>query len=101
MDRVNFASDHLGNLENPGVENIVDHILAAHHDSITSDQLVDKCLDTLGPLKVSKGTKESLLEVASKIDSIESNGHSSKQKIKELILELIRMIVSSREYQFV
>ena len=101
VNRVNFASDHLGNLENPGVENIVDHILAEHHDSITSDQLVDKCLDTLGPLKVSKGTKDSLLEVASKIDSIESNGHSSKQKVKELIPELIKMIVSSREYQFV
>jgi uncharacterized protein (DUF1800 family) len=101
VNRVNFASDHLSNLENPGVENIVNHILGAPDDSITAERLVDKCLDTLGHLKVSKRTKESLLEVATKIDSIESNGHSKKQKIKELIPELIRMIVSSREYQFV
>jgi uncharacterized protein (DUF1800 family) len=101
VNRVNFASDHLGNLDNPGVENIVNHILAENQYSITAGQIVDRCLEVLGPLEVSEDTKNSLLEVASKLDVIESNGHSRQQKIKKLIQELIRMIVSSREYQFV
>ena len=101
VNRVNFASDHMSNLDNPGVENIVNHILENNSSPITPQQVVDNCIEVLGPLEISDDTKVSLLEVASKLDRIESNGHSRQQKTIELIQELIRMIVSSKEYQFV
>ena len=91
----------MSNLDNPGVENIVNHILENNSSPITPQQVVDNCIEVLGPLEISDDTKVSLLEVASKLDRIESNGHSRQQKTIELIQELIRMIVSSKEYQFV
>lgn len=101
VNRVNFASDHMSNLDNPGVENIVNYILENNNSPITPQQVVDNCIEVLGPLEISADTKVSLLEVASKLDRIESNGHSRQQRTIELIQELIRMIVSSKEYQFV
>ena len=91
----------MSNLDNPGVENIVNHILENNNSPMTPQQVVDNCIEVLGPLEISADTKVSLLEVASKLDRIESNGHSLQQKTIELIQELIRMIVSSKEYQFV
>ncbi len=50
VERVNFVSKEMGNVMNPGVRSIIDR-LAAENGSLTSEALVDQCLDLIGPLE--------------------------------------------------
>ena len=66
VDRVNFAAEHIGDLSNPGVRDMVDRIVEECGGAPTPGELVDACLDTVGPLVVSDDTRTSLIEIASR-----------------------------------
>ena len=100
VDRVNFAASHIGNMSNPGVRDMVDRIARECGDTSAAGELVDTCLDVIGPMLVSDDTRDSLIEVASKgRDEAEQNGHSENGADQQRIVEILKMIVSSREYQ--
>ena len=56
VSRVNFASDQVGDLNHTGVRDIVDR-LACSGSTLTPEQLVDGCLDLIGPLPVEEKTR--------------------------------------------
>ena len=93
VDRVNFATSHIGDDSNPGVKNLIERV--GFEDKQPS-KLIDDCLETLGYVEIETDTYQKLEEVATaglkKSDS--SEGVSSN-----LIIELFKLIVSSREYQ--
>ena len=94
VDRVNFAAQRLGDTSTPGVKKLVSRVTDTS-DSSDPVELVDACLDALGPMDVSDDTKSMLIEVASRGIQAEPSGRASQ----ELILSLFKLIVSSREYQ--
>ena len=51
VERINFASDYLGNTEMPGIKDIVSR-LASRGTALTPADFVDGCLDLVGPLLV-------------------------------------------------
>ena len=89
VDRVNFAAQHIGDASNPGVQDMVSRVSGADSDP---EELVDACLDVLGPMDAGDETRVMLAEVA-------SAGMQNGGVTQELILDLFKMIVSSREYQ--
>ena len=101
VDRVNFAAEHIGDLSNPGVRDMVDRIVEECGGAPTSDELVDACLDTVGPLVVSDDTRASLIEIASRDGEIAFGRSPQDDKQVHLMRDLLKMIVSSREYQLV
>ena len=64
MERVNFASERLGDLESPGVEAIVDRILGSGDGELSGEEMVDGAFDELSLTAVSDKTRSALLDFA-------------------------------------
>ena len=98
MNRVNFAAKQFSDIEKPGVKAIVDRI-TSEGSVLPPDQLVDACLDLMGPIAMSDVAKQEIVDQAAQdgdynFDSIPSDAQSSKR-----VVEVLRMIAASREYQ--
>jgi len=97
MARIKFISDNVGNTAAPGVRNIIDRLKAK--GSLSPDQLVDGCLDLLGPVEVSSDTKAQLLSQANEWGQISwSNGNTGAAD--QHVGQMLQLIVATREYQF-
>ena len=100
VDRVNFAAEHIGNISNPGVKGMTSRVKSDRGTSSDPGDLVDACLDVLGPLNVSDDTRTLLIEIATAgLESATSKSDESDSNADQLILDLFKIIVSSREYQ--
>ena len=91
VDRVNFVAQRMSDASKPGVRSMVARV----GESSDPEELVNACLDVLGPMEVAENTLGLLVEFASRGIQAEPTGKASQ----ELILSLFKMIVSSREYQ--
>ena len=60
MSRINFVAAQIGNPDLPGVQAIIDRLKA--QGTKTPEQLVDGCLDLLGPVEVGADTKKELTD---------------------------------------
>ena len=87
IERINFASEQLGDPGKPGVKALVDRICAGG-DDLSPERLVDRCLDEIGAFSVSDGTRDALVRFA------EEGGHT-----RERVEHLLRLAASSREFQ--
>jgi hypothetical protein len=97
MARINFMAERVGNTSLPGVRGIIDRLRAK--GSLTPEQLVDGCLDYLGPVTVGADTKQQLMSQANEWGQISwSNGGSAKAD--QQVGEMLQLIVATREYQF-
>ena len=86
VERVNFASQYLGNPASPGVQDIADRL----ESDIDSEVLVDSCLDLLGPITVSDETRATL---------VASSEAYEDDDLTTRVAETLRLIGSTREYQ--
>ena len=89
VDRVNFASGEMADASRPGVRSMIDRI-KVQWDGASPQGLVEACLDQIGPIIVSDGTKEQLVNHAKG----EAAGTPSNR-----IVEMLQLIVATREYQ--
>jgi uncharacterized protein (DUF1800 family) len=98
MARINFASEQFSNAALPGISAIIDGVVARNVAS-SAEALVDACLDLMGPLSVHEQTRQEL--VAHAADSLSGRDPSaaSREAITADILELLQLIVATREYQ--
>jgi hypothetical protein len=97
MARINFMAERIGNTSLPGVRAIVDRLKA--RGSLSPEQLVDGCLDLLGPMEVASDTKQELLSQAKEWGQISwSNGNA--QASDQRVAQMLQLVVATREYQF-
>jgi hypothetical protein len=97
MARINFMAERVGDLSLPGVRRIVDRL--KQRGSLSPEQLVDSCLDLMGPLEVGADTKQQLLAQANEWGQISwSNGGAATAD--QHVGEMLQLIVATREYQF-
>ena len=88
VSRINFASKQFANVEKPGVRAIIERIRAANPSS--PQELVDLCLDHMGPVLVNDDTKREMIEQA---------GYPGPLDSTEKIVSLFQLIVAAREFQ--
>ena len=98
MERLNFASEQVGNLDNPGVKSIVGSVVADGDGAISPERLVDRSLDQLGALSVSEDTRRSLIEYTSHEGDLDSSAEPD-EKAQQRVMDLLRMAVSTAEFQ--
>ena len=97
MARINFMAEKVGDTAAPGVQSIISRLKT--RGSLSPEQLVDGCLDLLGPVVVNPDTKQQLLSQANEWGQISwSNGssHAADQHVGQML----QLIVATREYQF-
>lgn len=93
IERVNFASSEISDLEKPGIKKLISRIKGEISNSISDKGLLDKCSETIG-CDLSNSTKGFLL------DSIE-NSPNNNQKLDEQIGQVLGFIAATKEYQLV
>jgi len=98
MRRVNFAADMIGDTTKPGIKAIIDRLKQDNTTSPTA--LVDTCLDLLGPLEVSEGSRQELVAHADESGDLNWKSNTEVNGSSDRISEMLQLIVSLREYQY-
>ena len=100
VERVNFVSKQLSDVRKPGVNAIIDRLAAGDGGTLSPTQVVDSCLDLMGPLDVSDETRTALMEHVTRKGavSLREDGPSDEQKRR--VGELLGLIASTREFQW-
>jgi len=97
MARINFMAEKVGETSSPGVRSIINRLKAK--GSLSPDQLVDGCLDLLGPVHVETDTKQQLLAQANEWGQV-SWDNGSSEVADQHVGAMLQLIVATREYQF-
>ena len=92
MKRTNFVSELISDTERPGVRNIIDRIKLAGSNPIN---IIDACLDIMGPMDVSDQTRRELIDHSEKQGDFDWNSDG-----EEKLIEVLQLLVATREYQF-
>ena len=99
LHRVNFAVGEFSDMGKPGARDIVARIKALG-PRLTPEQVVDTCLDLLGPLVVSNSIRDELLDHAATGGDICFGSEAQDMESEERIKGVLQLIVATREYQF-
>ena len=99
VERINFITKELGNVQNPGVRAIIDRLAAAPGGTLTPAQLVDQCLELVGPLAVEDETRAALVEFAARDGEIHLQEHQPGDPAEQRIGNMLRIIAATREFQ--
>jgi len=98
MARINFVAEQVGNTSAPGVQAIIKRLRAM--GVLQPEQMVDTCLDLLGPIQVNPETKIVLVEQVKEWGPIRWETDEDAELATKRTGELLQLIVATREYQF-
>ena len=98
MRRVNFVADLVGDVGRPGIQAIVTRL--RDQGVTTGEQMVDGCLDLLGPLEVAPESKAELTDLANEKGEYKWDTEEDLRVSSQRVSELLQLIVSLREYQY-
>ena len=96
MARINFVAAQVGNPDLPGVQAIIERL--KKQGTRTPEQLVDNCLDLLGPVEVGDDTKRELTEQAKQWGEIRWDGDAEAQNAARRAAEMLQLI-AARKYR--
>jgi hypothetical protein len=97
VERINFAAQQVRDVSKPGVQSIIDRLRAV--SPLSPEGFVDSCLDLVGPLTVSKDTRDALLHYARLGGELRFDTADEERTAAQRVSELLQLIVASREYQ--
>ncbi|PKB78585.1 MAG: hypothetical protein BZY88_17620 [SAR202 cluster bacterium Io17-Chloro-G9] len=98
MRRVNFTADYVGDTSRPGIQSMISRLKA--QGSQSPEQLVDGCLDLMGPLEVTPESHKELVDYAGEKGEVRWDTEEASGTSTERVGELLQLIVSLREYQY-
>ena len=99
--RVNFMADKFSDTSLPGVQDIIGRVAASNGTAMTSDDLVDHCLDLMGPLSVKDKTRKELIEyVDGEGGSVSWQSPEDFANASRVTGRVLALIAGTREYQF-
>ena len=99
VERINFVSDQVGNIDLPGVRAIIDR-LSAQSDTTSPEGFVDGCLDLLGPLEVTEKTRDSLIAHTRQAGPLRRDTGQERSNFARRVGEMLQMVAASAEYQY-
>lgn len=99
VERINFASDYLGQTDLPGVRGMIDRLMA-RGDVLSPEQFVEGCLDMVGQLQVTSETRRELVSHAQRGGELRHASAAERAQFAERSGEMFQMIAATSEYQF-
>jgi len=87
VERLNFASQQMSNVENPGVAGVIGD--GSHQ---ADDSLVQRCLDEMGVTSVSEGTRSILENFAAQNRDLENDA-------TQIVAQMLQMVAATHEFQ--
>lgn len=98
MRRVNFAAELVGDITRPGIRAIIGRLQA--QNARTPSEIVDTCLDLMGPLEVLPTSHAELISFASQDGDFSWDTPEQVERSSTRVGELLQLIVAQREFQF-
>jgi uncharacterized protein (DUF1800 family) len=95
VERINFTADNVGNINLPGVRDIIAR-LRAEGPTLTPERLVDGCLQLLGGYELSAETRSELVALARNEGAIDTGA----EKFPRRVAQMLQSIVATTEYLF-
>jgi uncharacterized protein (DUF1800 family) len=95
--RINFVADRVADITLPGVRDMVVRVRAM--GAIDPEQLVEACLDLMGPLEFQESTRRELAAHASESGRVSWDTEDEAARSTRRVTEMLGLIASSREYQ--
>ncbi len=99
VERVNFVSQELSNVERPGIQAIIDRLASGDSGPLSPEELVERCLDLVGPIQVSDSTRNTLLGFARRQGDLDLAGHQAGDEAEQRVGNMLRLVASTREFQ--
>ena len=99
VERINFASDYLGNTQLPGVQSLIGRLMA-QGQVLSPESLVNGCLDLLGPLDVTEDTKTELMAHSTRGGDLRHGTEAERAEFTRRSGEMLQMIAATSEFQF-
>ena len=100
VERVNYAAKEFGDTTKSGVRDIISRLSDTYSDQINVPDLVDGCLDLIGPIQVGDHTRDSLIDFVSEFsDNNVLDISSFDSKGSKCVAQTLGLIASTREYQ--
>jgi uncharacterized protein (DUF1800 family) len=99
VERVNFASEYMGDVSQPGVQDVLDSLTKINHGEPSNAEVVDLCFDMMGIVGVGEGARDVLVTHLNEEGELNLRDDATKESSKRRIVEALRLIVSTREYQ--
>ena len=99
VERINFASEWLGNTETPGVRSLVARLMA-RDEAQSPEGFVDGCLDLIGPITLDNATRDELIEHVGKSGALLMSSGAEQADFTRRTGEMFQMIASTAEFQF-
>src|SRR6266581_7909363 len=95
VERINFTADQVGNVNLPGVRDILAR-LRAEGPTLSPERLVDGCLDLLGGYKLAEETRSELVTLARNGGELQTGATDFSQRAAQML----QSIVATTEYLF-
>jgi len=95
VERINFTADQMGNVNLPGVRDIIAR-LRAEGATLSSERLVDGCLELLGGYRLSDETRNELVALTRSGGAIQTGAADFPQRVAQML----QSIVATTEYLF-
>ena len=99
VERVNFATQQLGDANKPGVQAMIDSVASRYQSAISPETLVDACLDQVGAMAVGDDTKRVLVDFAATGGDLQLGSGSLDEASRERIAAMLQMVASTQEFQ--
>lgn len=98
-ERVNFASQHLSDIESVGVKTIIGNVINHTQPYLTAEACVDKCIDELGALEISQDIRNNLIQFANDSGLPETNLTTDRKTAEEKLAAMLGIIGATPEFQ--
>lgn len=99
VERINFAADYLGKTDLPGVQSIIDRLMA-QGESLSPEAFVDGCIDLVGCLNVTHDTRQELVAHAQKGGELRHGTDAERDAFTQRSGEMYQMLAATAEFQF-
>ena len=99
VERVNFVSKYLGNVEAAGVRDIIDMLASENGGVLSPEETVDRCLDLMGPVSVDPSTRAALISHVAQSGDLDLRDRYPDDTSEQRVAETLKLIASSREFQ--
>ena len=96
VKRINFVADRMSDQSLDGVQRMIEHV-GSNGATMTAKELVDRCLDIMGPVEASDLTRTELVANVADIGDIKLGTEEFSRRTSETFA----LIAATREYQFV
>ena len=99
VERINFASEYMGQTDLPGIQSLVNHLMA-RGESLSPAQFVEGSIDLVGTLNLTDDTRRSLVAHAQRGGDLRHGTEADRAEFTRRAGEMFQMIASTSEFQF-